>query len=286
MANNLDTDLIVDVLSDVALTTLPSKLANLRAYSTDVTDDRAKARQKIQVELVTGVGDVIENPTNFQVTAITNTNVEVALTHLSRPVGLSAQDLNVGHKLETKARKALITLADAVQDKIFQLVTLTNFTNSPTIKGAGTDAELLKAMWGSILGGGQKNAVLTTSQYANYLPTNLESFDPTQRTAGIFGFDGFFYGDRLAAAGESGILGFACDPSAIAVAARLPEDPGGAKGADYITSQTVTVPDLGVAVEFNVWFDRASRGHWLSYDICFGAAVGDPTALTIAMPTT
>jgi hypothetical protein len=65
----------------------------------------------------------------------------------------------------------------------------------------------------------------------------------------------------------------------MAIASRLPADPGDAKDRDYIVSDVVTVDPLGIAVEYNVWFSRATRGHFLSYDIVFGAAVGDDTAL-------
>jgi hypothetical protein len=287
MANTLDADLIVDVLAETAITKLNSKLAFLSSFSTDFSNTRAEApRQTIQVELVTTAGSVLTNPTNFEDTATVNTNIAVASNHLSRPVGLSAQDLNQGHRLRTKATQAAITIANAVQDAVLSLVTLTNYTNSPVIKGAQTDAQLLQAMWASILGGGQKNAVLTTSQYAKYLPTNLESFDPTKGMTGLFGFDSFTYSDRLAAAGETGILGFTCDPRAIAVAARLPADVGGVQERDYVVSDTVMLENLGIGIQYNVWFSRATRGHWLSYDVVFGAAVGDATALTIAMPTT
>jgi hypothetical protein len=194
MPNTLDTDLIVDVLAETAITKLNDKLAFLSSFSTDFSNTRAEApRQTIQVELVTSAGAILTNPANFEVTDTTNVNVPVVSNHLSRPVGLSAQDMNLGHRLRTKATQAAITVANAVQDAVLSLVTLTNFTNSPVIKGAQTDAQLLQAMWASIKGGGQKNAVLTTSQYAKYLPTNLESFDPTKGLTGLFGFDSFTY---------------------------------------------------------------------------------------------
>ncbi len=34
---------------------------------------------------------------------------------------------------------------------------------------------------------------------------------------------------------------------------------------------------VGITVQSFVWFSRASRSLWASYDVCFGAAVGDAT---------
>lgn len=282
MANTYDADLVVDVLSQTALTTLGDDLTMLEGFSTDVTDDRAAARQTIQVELVTSAGSVVTNPTNFEVTAATNTNVAVALNHLSRPVEISVQDLNQGQRLETKAKKALQVISNAIQDTALALVTNSNYTNTMIELDASPDyAAFLKSMWAGVTGVDSRNLVLTNEVFAQYLPTNLESFN-ILNGGGVYGFDRFTHSSRFAAAGaESDAVGFVADSSAMAIAARLPEDPGGAKDRDYIVSDTIRLPVLGLPVEFNVWFSRATRSHWMSYDVCFGAAVGDPSALTI-----
>jgi len=281
MANTLDADLIVDILAERAMNVLPSALSPLSAFSTDFSDTPTDApRQTIQVELVKTAGSVLTNPTNFEVTATENANVAVASNHLSRPVGLTIQDLNLGHRLMTKADKALEAIANAVLDTCMTLVTTTNYDNTPIEVGEAFNKATLKKMWAAISNGRQKNAVLSGQNYANFLPENLDSFDPTRSRTGLFGFDHFDYHNRFAAAGDD-IVAFACDPSAMAVAARLPMDFAGAQQSDYIVSDSVTINPLGISVQFNVWFARGSRAAWLSYDVVFGAAVGDKTALTV-----
>jgi hypothetical protein len=287
MANTYDADLVTDILSRTALTVLGSDLTMLEGFSTDVSDERGAPRQTIQVELVTGAGNVVSNPVNFEVTAATNTNVAVVLNHLSRPVEVSAQDLNQGQRLETKAKKALMVISNAIQDACLSLVTAANYTNTMVELAVAQDsaayAKFLKDMWAGIVGG-QRNLVLTNETFAQYLPTNLESFDPTRQRAGLYGYNLFTHSSRfVAASAQADIVGFVADPSAMAIAARLPADPGAAKERDYIVSDVVTIGELNIPVEFNVWFSRATRSHWMSYDICFGAAKGDATALTIGV---
>ena len=289
MANTYDADLVTDVLSDIALTTLGSDLTMLNGFSTNVTDERAAARQTIQVELVTAAGDAIENPTNFEVTAATNTNVAVALTHLSRPVEVSAQDLNQGQRLRTKATKAIQTISNAVQDACLSLVTSANYTGDiielPPTKSAADYQKFREDLWAAITGG-TPSAVFNKETFSRYLPTNQEGFDILQGR-GFFGFDYMSFSSRFVAAeAEATMLGFSCDPSAMAIAARLPEDPGAAKDRDYIVSDVITLPVVNLPLEYNVWFSRATRSHWMSYDICFGAAKGDPSALRIGIQGT
>jgi hypothetical protein len=287
MANTYDADLVTDILSRTALTTLGSDLTMLEGFSTDVSDERGAPRQVIQVELVTAAGSVVSNPVNFEVTAATNTNIPVTLTHLSRPVEVSAQDLNQGQRLETKAKKALQVISNAIQDACLSLVTAANYTNTMVELLAAQDAaayaKFLKDMWAGITGG-QRNLVLTNETFAQYLPTNLDSFDPTRQRAGLYGYNLFTHSSRfVAASAQADIVGFVADPSAMAIAARLPADPGAAKERDYIVSEVVLIGELNIPVEFNVWFSRATRSHWMSYDVCFGAAKGDPSALTIGV---
>lgn len=297
MANTLDVNLITDTLAERAMNTLESKLAPLDLFSTDFSDepvaDNARGggpRQTLQVELVKTAGDVLTNPTNFEVSNTENAAVSVVMNHLSRPVGLSAQDLNQGRRLMTKATKAAEAIANAVMDSCLSLVTTTNYDN-PVVNVPSLDPTLaeadrfsvkhLRALWAS-LKATPRHGLLATEAYSNLLPGNLEAFRTPGDRTGIFGYDRLDWTDRFAAAGE-GVAGFAANPAAMAVAARLPADPGDAKDRDYIISDTVTVESLGISVEYNVWFSRGTREHYLSYDVVFGAAVGDKDALTILL---
>ena len=283
MANTLASDLIVDILAEQAMNTLPSRLSSLGVFSTDFSNERSQRsgsgpRQTIQVELNSTAGSALENPTNFEVTSAVDSAVNVVMNHISRPVGLSVQDLNQGRRLLTKATKALESVSTAVMDVAMALVTETNYTTGPIDASGGFDDAILKEAWAAISDGVQKNIVLNGESYSKFLPSKMDEFDPTKMQGGIFGFDNFAYNNRFGAAGDD-IIGFSCSPGAMAVAAMLPADPGDAKDRDYIASDVVTVDPLGISVEFNVWFSRATRGHWMSYDVVFGAGVGDSSAL-------
>ena len=39
-------------------------------------------------------------------------------------------------------------------------------------------------------------------------------------------------------------------------------------------SRVITVPNLGLSVQLNVWGSASSRAVWASYDVMYGAAYG------------
>ena len=45
--------------------------------------------------------------------------------------------------------------------------------------------------------------------------------------------------------------------------------------------KVVTIPGIELPVQINTWVDVATRARWASYDIMFGAAVAEATALTV-----
>jgi hypothetical protein len=288
MANTLDADLIVDVLSTQAMTVLNSKLAPLNVFSTDFSNEPVSfARQKVQVELVTSTGSILTNPTDFEQTSAANSNVEVTLNHYSRPVGLSAVEMSLGHKLMTKAQSAANLLANTVLDVCTALITEANYTNPPVdadaesaLTGGKFDVNVLKAMWSAGSNFDVKNAVLDGSRFADFLPSNLESFNPMTSQTGIYGFDRFTYHNRFAAAG-SDIVAFVCDPGAMAIAGRAPANVGYMGLSELIKTTEVPLDILGMSVWINEWVSTKNRAVWFSYDVVFGAALGDPARLTV-----
>jgi hypothetical protein len=52
-----------------------------------------------------------------------------------------------------------------------------------------------------------------------------------------------------------------------------------------ISQENIVIPDLGLTVQMNMWVSRSSRALWASYDVMFGAAKGDGSALKIAVLT-
>ena len=53
------------------------------------------------------------------------------------------------------------------------------------------------------------------------------------------------------------------------------------QASELIDSELVTVPELGMVFEINTWVSTATRALWTSFDVAFGAAVADKSALRI-----
>ena len=70
------------------------------------------------------------------------------------------------------------------------------------------------------------------------------------------------------------------DGVAIAYNAGIPlMDPGVAAKLDG--QKIMEIPGLGLSVQVNTWVDVNTRARWASYDLAFGAAVAEATALTV-----
>jgi hypothetical protein len=103
----------------------------------------------------------------------------------------------------------------------------------------------------------------------------------------IFGMDGIWMQSRYTSA-VANCVGFLCAPDAIAVASGIPISTATPSG-EFLSQQIVNVddagsntPSIGLSVQINTWYSRATRTIWASYDVMFGAAAGDAsTTLTL-----
>lgn len=286
MPNSFDPSLITDVLRDTAITVLQSRLAPLNAFSTDFSADEIAPRKTVQVPIATSGSTTLVNPSSFESGDSALDNVAVTVNQYAQPFHVSNNELQQGHRLERLAKINLHQLANRIIDVALAPVTEANFGAAVVDVNSAdqfSPAEL-KTLWASLKDGDVRNVVLDGSLYAQFLPTNLESFNvaASGRNAGMYGFDGFFYNNRFSGAGVS-ILGFACSPQAIAVASGLPAS--SPVDAAMLAQDVITIPDLGLSVQYNLWTSSATRSLWASYDVMFGAAKGDGSALKIVKVT-
>ena len=286
MPNSFDPSLITDVLRDTAITVLQSRLAPLNAFSTDFSADEIAPRKTVQVPIATSGSTTLVNPSSFESGDSALDNVAVTVNQYAQPFHVTNNELQQGHRLERLAKINLHQLANRIIDVALAPVTEANFGAAAVDVNSAdqfSPAEL-KTLWASLKDGDVRNVVLDGSLYAQFLPTNLESFNVAAngRNAGMYGFDGFFYNNRFNGAGVS-ILGFACSPQAIAVASGLPAS--SPVDAAMLAQDVITIPDLGLSVQYNLWTSSATRSLWASYDVMFGAAKGDGSALKIVKVT-
>lgn len=262
MANTIDSALIVDVLKNSAATVLQHRLAPLAAFSRDFGADSLRPRATVQVPLASGASSVQVNPSNFETGDTTLANIAVAVDLLSKSFHVSNDQSLSGIKLAMLADVNLAALADKIMD--LALTPLSGAGTSYTGTAADFVAEDLQAGWGEIAKADTKHVILRGDFFAKFLPTNRESFVPG---VGAYGFDGFHLNTRWAGT----TAGVFCSPKAVALASGLPS----AQAGNLISSETIQVSGVGIAVQLNLWQSTATRSLWASYDVMFGAAAGD-----------
>ncbi len=271
MATTIDTDLLLDTLSDKALTYLGHVLAPITAYSTDFTANYLPQTKAVQVPVVTGGSAALKNPTDFESGTATTTNIAVTVDHYSAPFDLSSCQINNRFSIETLAEAKLNLLAEAIAGVIAPLFNSTNFPGTGvTVAQSSFAAANAKTLLGALGKNPRKSLLLDSVAFAQLAPENKNAFQLGE--AGAYGFAGVYQQTYWTGA-ESKVYGVACGPAAVAIAAGIPIM--APKGADQMLQQKIiTIPGIGLSVQLNSWFSTKSRSQWASYDIMFGAAAG------------
>ncbi len=271
--NTFSASLVTDHLSDQFITTIGTKLAALKGFSTQFGTDQLKPRATVQVSKATVGATTQTNPTNFESGDSTTTNVAVAVAQISQDFHVTNDQLNSGHTLARIAAKNAQSFANALSDIWTALVTTGNFGTGLSIGAAATfDASDLAPIYAAAKNYGSKNLILDGGHLAYLLPTDKFKFRLGEE--GAYNFDLIAEQNRWTGA-TANTVGLICDPGAIAVASGLPM---AVPAGEFIELGTVTVEGLDLTVQMAHWFSRAGRVHWMSYDVMFGAAAGDTTA--------
>ena len=275
-ANTLETKLIGDFIADAAIAIIQPKLAPLAAFSTDFGTDPLKPRATVQVAKATAGATTLTNPTNFETGDSTLAAVTVTVDQKTQPFHLSNDAVNQGYKLAQLATINADIFANAISDIYTALMIVANYGATTVIGVAASfDSADLPAIFGLAKNYMQRNLLLDGSHLAGLIPTNQQSF--TLGQAGAFGFNRIEMQNRWTGA-VANTVGFVCDVTAIAVASGLPiNQPAG----EFLAQDNILLPKLGLSIQFNNWYSRATRSLWASYDVVFGAAVGDGGAAEV-----
>lgn len=280
MPNTFDASLINEVLAQKAITAVNGKLAFLGAFTTDFSDELRDQRSLVlNVPVATASSAVQINPTNFEQGDTTLVNAQVTMNHISKSFYLTPSDIASGNRLENLAKFNMNVVANQIEKAVFTLITEVNF-GAPVVSGITAGAlsvANLKTLWGATPGDG-KTCILKDNEYANILPSDTNGFDVTRTNQG-YGFDFLGRsGNGFASAGTK-LVGFGATRGAIAMAAAIPQYTSAV--ADLMDSTIVEIPELGLSIQSNIWGSTASRATWASFDLLFGAAKGDGTALKL-----
>jgi hypothetical protein len=272
MANVFDSALVVATISEQVQTVLANRLAPLRIFSTDFSNEVRKPKDTIQVPLVTATSATSTNPTDFTPASdVTVGKATVTLDHYAQFFGITQAELANGHRLENLVRINLNALADKIFSVAITPITTVNFgaatvTTTAITPGSGH----LATLWSAISKADRKGLVVTPEIYSKLIPTNAD-FLPLQN--GAYGFDqGIYYANSFSGA-VTGLDGFACSPEAVAVASAMPPIDPAVANLLYV-SDSVTLDQLGMTIMYNITASQSTRTVTASCEVMFGSAAG------------
>lgn len=272
MANVFDSALVVATISEQVQTVLANRLAPLRIFSTDFSNEVRKPKDTIQVPLVTDTAATSTNPTDFTpASSVTVGKATVTLDHYAQFFGITQAELANGHRLENLVRINLNALADKIFSVAITPITTVNFgaatvTTTTITPGSGH----LATLWSAISKADRKGLVVTPEIYSKLIPTNAD-FLPLQN--GAYGFDqGIYYANSFSGA-VSGLDGFAVAPEAVAVASAMPPIDPAVSNLLYV-SDSVTLDQLGMTIMYNITASQSTRTVTASCEVMFGSAAG------------
>jgi ATP-dependent protease ClpP protease subunit len=276
--NTFTSTLVVDYLADAVITVAATRLALLDGFTRNVGLDNLRPRATVRVKRYTTGSAAQTNATNFE----TNDDSTLAATtvtvnQISKIFSIQNAELNQGFQLADLAQGSADLFAYGISDVVTGLMVSANY-DSPTTIGiaANFDTSDLPAILALAKNYRSKNLVLDGGHIARLMFSSAANTFPDGRLAalanGRFGFDLIAENNRWTG-GIANLAGFVCGPDAIAIAAGLPV---GMIAGEFLEQRTVTTNN-GLSCLLSVWYSRASRSHFASYDIMFGAGVGDAT---------
>jgi hypothetical protein len=299
MANSYSSSLVVDTATTSAITVLQPKLSSLKAFNTDFSSDvvASAGLRKLQVAVVGNAASAVTNPTSFQSQGDSVTAAAVTMNHISAQFGLTSQQLNQGFKLEKVLKANLSALGNAIMDVAMTPLTTTNFgtavynsaitTATGGVLGNDLITKGLPALFAGIANGTERNLILDGTYFSYLQPQSGFSIPVTGGPA--YGFDNVYLNTRFNAVtgGNDALLngttktihGFAASPEALACASALPYvDP--AVASLLMQQEVVEIPGLdGLQIQMSIWGSASDRGLYGSFDVIFGAAKADGSAL-------
>lgn len=295
MATNTLGTTNANVIAQKALAALIQRFPFLRKIATDFSSEGGKFNETIIVHEVTAAEAVEFDPAvGYAPADRSMVDIPVKIDHHAHhtyKVGVDEASSSRVNLIERLSMTAAASLGAKIMSEIMKLITAANFPTA-TIKalGAGGDGFDRKAAVavGTALDG------RNVEDFDRYMLLNalyygsLCSDTPMMQVLLASGADAVKTGalpeiQGLAPlkysampAGAQNLVGFAGGRTALALATRLPDDPGQGMGNCKIS--TVTDEDSGLSIQVREWYNADLGQYRRSYVLMFGVAVGQKDA--------
>lgn len=279
MANTYDANTIADIIASNEVLVLQDRVIPLDKFATNFSSEHIAltgngngARSTLQVDLASGASTTQVNPTNYESGDTTLEAITVPMNEYSQAFHITPAEIGEGRMLEKKIMVNLHALQDKLDSVVKGLMTAANYGAAVLDKDPTTvttaDIKTIIAATGKFK---QRNLVADASFWSQFAVTSDKN--SLGVIDGAYGLDSFTLSTDWSGAGAN-VNAFVGDTTAIAMAARTPQmvGEGSQRSCDY-----VTLPN-GLTVQVCSWESTATRQQWTSFDVVFGAAVGDASA--------
>lgn len=282
-ANTVSGTINTSILNETVTTVLQDQCAPFAAFGRDFTADSSKPLATVVSKKVTAGGTVQTNATNFEDTTnfvATAAAVSVTMARYTGGGNLTPAEMNSGMLLRDWGVIKAAEFANRLWDVVSALFTTANFTNTPFVAAAGAfGKDDMNTIWGMIQKAALKNLVCDGTYFGKLLGLNTFDYNSGEgdiRRIGWPGWSTVGYSTRWSAAGLN-VFGYAGANQGVRICADVPILPTSIQRAG-LQSTMITLPGIGMAVQFNEWASTSTRLDWFTFDIAFGAAVDDGTA--------
>lgn len=270
-ANTVDSALANTILSGDFVTTMRPYIAPWSAFTRKVEFSPVSKRQTIEVPLYSSAGSKQQNATNYETGDSVLAPIAVVAAEESKSFHVSRPEQNLGLALAGLVPTNARVLAEGIHAKMTALMIAANYGAATTIGAASSfDATDLPAILALGKSYDRCTLLLDGGHLAYLLPGDRTKFAFGE--PGAYGFDGGIYKNNLWTGGVANICGFVCGPDALVNGWGMAE---GLPSGEAISQSTVDVN--GIPFGLSVWFSRATRAVWASFQVMHGCAVGDAT---------
>lgn len=283
------------VIAQRALEQLIAMLPFLRNIATDHSDEGARFGETIIVHEVAAAQAVNFNPAvGYVPAARAQVDIPVALNqHIHHTYGVSAQEASSSRVdlIERLALTGAYSIGASLISHLLGVVTAENFPHASVVAlggdGDGFDwAETTKvnlALDDRDVAPFGRFMLLSPAYYASLsmdkvmLTVLLQAGSEAVKSGVLPDVNGFNVSKYNIFPSDESLVGIAGTRTALALATRLPDDPG--QGASNCQITTATEPQTGLSVQVREWYEPTPAEFRRSYTLMFGVGKGQTDCL-------
>ncbi|WP_448579261.1 hypothetical protein [Thermosphaera sp.] len=295
MANTLGTT-NADVIAQEALKQLQAALPILGQIATDHSKENARFGETIIIHEVAAASATAFNPAvGYTPSDRAQVDIPVVLNkHKHHTYGVSVQEASSSRVdlIKRFGLNAAYSLGAAIVADLCALITNENFPNKTTkalgAGGDGFDRKSVIAVGAALSKRGVPplgRFMLLNPDYYGSLSMDLTMLQvmmargaqavESGKLPNVHGFEVSEFVDLPT--NEENLVGFAGTRTALALATRLPDDPG--QGEPNCRISTVTDENTGLSMQVREWYEPTLAQYRRTFTIMYGVAVGQKAAL-------